>query len=66
MQRARNDPHADHPNTAFSAAFLRALARLAARRPELSTKIVLPTGVSNLDEIELVLRALGLIGRPAP
>jgi hypothetical protein len=49
------------PQTAFAAAFLRALARLAARRPDSSIEIVLPTGAAKLGEIELVLRALGLI-----
>lgn len=50
------------PNTAFSAAFLKALARLAARRIDSSTEIVvLPTGAADLGEIKLVLRALGVM-----
>jgi hypothetical protein len=49
------------PNTAMAAAFLKALARLAARRPDRSTKITLPTGVTNIGGIELVLCALGLV-----
>jgi hypothetical protein len=40
----------------MAAAFLKALARLAARRPDRSTEITLPTGVANIGEIELVLR----------
>jgi hypothetical protein len=35
--------------------------RLAARRPDGSTKITIPTGIANIGEIELVLRGLGLI-----
>lgn len=42
------------PQTAMAAAFLKALARLAARRPDRSTEITLPTGVANIGEIELV------------
>ena len=49
------------PQTAFATAFLKALVRLAARRPDRATKITLPTGVANIGELELVLRALGLI-----
>jgi hypothetical protein len=44
------------PQTAMAAAFLKALARVAARRPDRSTEITLPTGVA-----KLVLCALGLI-----
>jgi hypothetical protein len=42
-------------------AFLRALARLVARRTDSSTKIIIPVGVANIGEIELVLRALGVM-----
>ena len=49
------------PQTAMAAVFLKALARLAACRPDRSTEITLPTGVANIGEIELVLCALGLI-----
>jgi hypothetical protein len=49
------------PNTAMAAAFLRALARLAARPPNPSTAIILSTGVSNIGEVELILCALGAI-----
>jgi hypothetical protein len=48
-------------NTALSAAFLKALVRLVARRPDHFTKITLPTGGATIGEIELVLRALNLI-----
>lgn len=62
MQRPYDDPHADHlPNTAFTAAFLKALERLIARSRDRSTKIPLPTGPACIGEIELVLRALGLV-----
>jgi hypothetical protein len=46
-------------NTAMSAAFLRALVRLVGIRH--SKTLTLPTGVANVGEIELVLRALSLI-----
>jgi hypothetical protein len=43
----------------MAAAFLNALARLAARRPDRSTEITPPTGVANIGEIELVFVRLG-------
>lgn len=49
------------PDTALASAYLAAVMRLAARRPDGSTKITIPTGIANIGEIELVLRGLGLI-----
>ena len=51
-------PQSPFPNTALSAALLKALVRLVARRPDHSTKITLPTGAATIGEIKLVLRAL--------
>jgi len=52
---------AGRPPTAMQDAFLRAITRLAARRPDRSAQIALPTGIANIGEVELVLRALGAI-----
>jgi hypothetical protein len=49
---------APFPDTALSAAFLKALVRLVARAPDHFTKITLPTGAATIGEIKLVLRAL--------
>ena len=46
------------PDTALSAAFLKALVRLVARRPDHFAKIALPTTTTTIGEIKLVLRAL--------
>ena len=46
-------------NTALSAAFLKALVRLVARRPDHFTKITLPTGAVTIGELELVFARLG-------
>jgi hypothetical protein len=48
------------PDTAMAAAFLRALARWAAKP---SVKITTPTGEVAGEELVLVLRALGLLER---
>jgi hypothetical protein len=51
------------PDTAFSAAFMRALVRWAAKHnPE--TKIAIPTGIVTTSELAQVLRALGLLQTP--
>ena len=47
------------PDTAMASAFLNALVRLVGTHH--TTKVVLPTGTVDVDELELVLRALGLI-----
>lgn len=54
------------PDTAMASAFLKALVRLVGAHH--SQTVTLPTGPANSDEIERVLRALGLLrdDRTAP
>lgn len=52
---------APFPDTALSAAFLRALVRLVgAHRSKPKLKIAIPTGITDVDELTRVLRALQL------
>ena len=53
------------PQTAMAAAFLRALVRMVGANHS-RTKVTLPTGIVDIGELELVLRALGLLDRRAP
>jgi|RhiMethySRZTD1v2_1073278.scaffolds.fasta_scaffold16345_6 hypothetical protein len=48
------------PDTAMASAFLNALVRLTGANRS-KTKVTLPTGIADVDEVEVVLRALGLI-----
>lgn len=48
------------PDTALAAAYLSALVRFVSAHHS-KTKVTLPTGVVDVDELELVLRALGLV-----
>ena len=62
-----NDAFHNIPDTAMASAFLSALVRLVGVNHQSKT-VTLPTGPADVDEIERVLRALGLIrdDRPAP
>jgi hypothetical protein len=53
-------PQSPFPDTALSAAFLKALVHLVARRPDHFTKITLPTGPATIHEIARALRNLNL------
>jgi hypothetical protein len=48
------------PDTAMASAFLDALVDLVGT-PHHPEKVVLPTGTADVDEVERVLRGLGLI-----
>ena len=48
------------PDTAMASSFLNALVRLVGAHHS-KTKVTLPTGIVDTGELELVLRALGLV-----